>query len=174
MTEPQFNYPTVNDGILEHDVFLFQEKGKDFSYQHNSRGMQDFFAGLYDLREVAQRNKVTGLLMLAAAIRGTEAVAWIEHTSNWDGFACFTTKDAKQWTTTWADFHLVYNDSLLDPLDPQGELFAVDSEEFFESIKLRLDGGYLPDDDEDPEWQDGKVVDLDLHDLITVHLWFDT
>lgn len=158
--------------ILNHDAFLFQEKDGDFSYQHNSRGLYQFIGGNYDLREVSQRNKVIGLLMMAAAIQGIEAVAWIEHTSNWDGFIEFTTKDGLVWCTTWMDFELVREGEPINPMEPR-ELWPLDNEEFFEGITLRLNGGYLPSTD-DYNWSDEEVKDLDLNEVIEVHVWFDT
>lgn len=185
-----YNYPKVTrrtykttDGvehksaILEHNVFLFQNRPRHFSYQHNSRGMQDFFAGTYNLAKVDQYYKVAGLLMLEAAIKGVEAVAWLEHTSNWDGFVQFTS-EGKVWTTTWGDFSLWSGDKKLDPMDPPTEFFAVDSEAWFEGIVLKLDGGYLPDEptegEEFADWDDEKTATLDLHTVTELHVWFDT
>lgn len=186
----KFTYPRarrVRDNgrsthILDHNCFLFQEKPKHFSYQHNSRGIQDFFAGYYDLRKVSRPNKVLGLLMMQAAIKGCEAVAWIEHTSNWDGFVCFETKDKLRWTTTWEDFRCIKDNEPIDPMEPR-ELYLLDSDDYFDKVSLRLYGGYLPDDpatnpaEDMPEfakWDDGKEVDLNLDDLCFLNVWFDT
>lgn len=179
-TTDEFTYPTGEDfagkntsRILNHDAFLFQAREGDFTYQHNSRLLFDTYGGFYDFSNVTRYNLITGLLMMAAAIRGTEAVAWIEHTSNWDGFVDFKLKDERHFVTTWADFHLVHRDGQrVDPMEP-GELWVLDDPELGFITHLELEGGYLtPEDDE--EWSDDKVVKIPLEQLSTMHVWFDT
>lgn len=177
MPHTKYTYPTqrvgTHDGkgfILNHDHFLFMEQGNDFSYQHNSRGLFQFIEGTYDLRDVPEDQKVIGLMMLRASIEGIEAVAWIEHTSNWDGFVEFTLTDGRSIQSTW-DFHLLSDDDAFDPSAPvKNELFP-GGEKY---NRIMIDGFEIanPDGSKHEDWE--GQIDFPVNDVVELQVWFDT